>query len=148
MSRLSPKRSNIDHVPLCPHTPEFVCLVEAFLRSCPALSRFPVPFRGDTQDTEHEAFLKSLMPGQIPKLTLLLPFSSCVLLEITIPHSGLKSSILRWGFHILPSSVIKRLGIKVVFLGGVLFIMAQRVQKSRQDGKQAPDLEESGVFCH
>lgn len=85
----------------------------------PSTVQVPCPIQGDTHDTEHVALLKSLMSGQIPKLTLLLLFSSCALLEMTIPHSGLKSSILRWGYHIPPSSVIKRLGIKVVFLGGV-----------------------------
>lgn len=51
--------------------------------------QLPCPIQGDTRDTEHVAFLKSLMLGQIPKLTLLLLFFSCALLEITAPQCGL-----------------------------------------------------------
>lgn len=66
------------------HTPQSLCT--GHTQHCP---RVPVPFRGTHLTQEHVAFLKSLMLGQIPKLSLLLLFSSCAVLEITIPHSGL-----------------------------------------------------------
>lgn len=64
------------------HTAQsFVYMAGTFLRSC--------LIQGDTCDTEHVAFLNSLMLGQIQKLILPLLVFSCALLEITIPHSGL-----------------------------------------------------------
>lgn len=56
-------------MPLSVHTAQSLC---TWLGHFSGHAHVPCPIQGDTRDTGHVAFLKSLMLGQIPKLTLLL----------------------------------------------------------------------------